>query len=289
MKKRMMAIALIMVPCFVFGATLPEPMLTYPHDTIFVGSLLDTLWCPHDSATVFYTTDGSKPNTLDEFVPPGSRMPFRFDSTVTLKAYSWWRMESGEVLHSDTITLKYTEKLSPPINLQLTYTFIDSIIVDIARPESGAIIHYTTDGSTPDSTSMVYSLSIILKETTTLKYFATKKNCLPSDVLTRVFEKVSVNVKNTTSDLQKDITLTVIPSRISKNNLVFTFTLAQRDKVTISIIDCKGHLITTVANANYEKGIHELLWAIGDTPQGIYLVKINTSKGKIVKGFSLVR
>jgi hypothetical protein len=289
MKKSVMAIALVMLPCIVFGATLPEPMLTVPHDTIFTGRLLDTLWCPHDSGTVYYTTNGSNPTTMGPFVGAGYRWPFSFDSTVTLKAFSWWRMESGEVLHSDTITVKYTKKLSPPINYQAPGTFIDSIKIEFAKPETGATIHYTTDGTMPDSTSTIYTLPIVFKETTTLNYMATKRNCLPSDILTRTYEKMPVSALNRQMALHECNTLKVIASYRSKSNMVLNFTLTQPEDVFITINDFSGRSITTIVNKRYGKGIHDYSWPIHGISAGIYFVKMETSTGNLIKRVSLVR
>ena len=81
----------------------------------------------------------------------------------------------------------------------------------------------------------------------------------------------------------------IIPSRSSKNSLIFTFPLSHQDKVTINICDFSGRSIAAIANDTYEKGTHELSWTTGNIPRGIYLVRMNTSKGNIVKRFSLVR
>ena len=56
--------------------------------------------------------------------------------------------------------------------------------------ESGAEIHYTTDGSTPTSASPTYSTAITLTDTTTVKAIAVK-NGLSSSVATQTFTKGS--------------------------------------------------------------------------------------------------
>jgi hypothetical protein len=284
-----MAIALVLLPCLVFGATLPEPMLTYPNDTIFGGTLRDTLWCPHDSGTVFYTTNGSSPNTVSPFVSSGFKWPFNFDSTVTLKAFTWWRTGAGEVLYSNTITVKYTKKLSPPINDQSSKSFADSLIIRLTRPESGVTIHFTLDGSTPDSTRTVYTVPIVIKETVTIKYLATKPKCIASDILSRTYEKVPVSVNGQRMASQESNSLNVVTSGKSHSNIILDFSLTQPEDVFITMSDFSGRPIATLVNKRYGKGIHELSWDTRDIPAGLYLLKMKTSTGNLVKRVSLVR
>lgn len=185
--------------------------------------------------------------------------------------------------------MKYTEKLSPPINYQAPGTFTDSIIIQIVRPESDVTIHFTLDGSPPDSTSTIYTLPIVLKETTTLKHMATKRNCLPSDILTRTYEKMSVSALNRQMALHECNTLKVIASYRSKSNMVLNFTLTQPEDVFITINDFSGRSIATIVNKRYGKGIHDYSWPIHGISAGIYFVKMETSTGNLIKRVSLVR
>ena len=56
--------------------------------------------------------------------------------------------------------------------------------------ESGATIHYTTDGSTPTAASTVYSSPLTLTETTTVKAIAIKDG-VSSTVTSRTYTKGS--------------------------------------------------------------------------------------------------
>lgn len=66
-------------------------------------------------------------------------------------------------------------------------TFSDTGTVNITA-ESGATIHYTTDGSTPTASSTTYSGSITLTDTTTVKAVAVK-NGVTSEVASKTFTK----------------------------------------------------------------------------------------------------
>ena len=66
-------------------------------------------------------------------------------------------------------------------------TFTSAQNVTIACATSGATIHYTTDGTTPTTSSSVYSSAISVSETTTIKAIAVKSGMNNSDVATATY------------------------------------------------------------------------------------------------------
>ena len=68
-------------------------------------------------------------------------------------------------------------------------SFAESTQVTITA-ESGAEIHYTTDGSTPTASSTLYSEALTLSDTTTVKAIAIK-NGISSSVSSKTFTKSS--------------------------------------------------------------------------------------------------
>ena len=70
-----------------------------------------------------------------------------------------------------------------------TTPFADTTQVTMSGP-TGAAIRYTTDGSTPDEESTLYSEAITLNATTTVKAIAIKDG-VKSEVTTKVFTKSS--------------------------------------------------------------------------------------------------
>lgn len=68
-------------------------------------------------------------------------------------------------------------------------TFSSSQSISISTPTSGAIIYYTLDGSTPNTSSTRYTGSFDITYDVTIKAFATKSGYLNSSVDTEVFTR----------------------------------------------------------------------------------------------------
>ena len=76
-----------------------------------------------------------------------------------------------------------------PVILPGTTAFETNVTVTISTSTPGATIHYTLDGSTPTTSSPVYTDPLVLSATTTVKAFAVKAGLLDSEVATRTYTK----------------------------------------------------------------------------------------------------
>jgi hypothetical protein len=83
-------------------------------------------------------------------------------------------------------TVVDTPVFSPPAG-----TFNDSVSVSISTTTGGASIYYTVDGSTPTSSSILYTGPITLNQTTTLKAIGIAAGYTDSAVATAVYTIVS--------------------------------------------------------------------------------------------------
>ena len=133
----------------------------------------------------FYTTDGTTPTT-------GSTQysgPITVNRSMTIRAIS----VADGLGQSDVASASYIINGSTPPQAALptfsptpgTYTSAQSVSISDATPN--AVIHFTTDGSTPTTSSPVYSGPISVSSTSTLRALAVASGFSPSAVATGVY------------------------------------------------------------------------------------------------------
>ena len=135
-------------------------------------------------ASIRYTTDGSTPTSSYGTVYSGA---VSISSTTTLRAIAYKSGMTNSAVNSATYTI-ITGTVANPQFSPGGGTYTSSQSVSISSSTSGAAIRYTTDGSTPtSSTGTVYSSAISVSSTTTLKAIAYKSGMTDSSVSTAVY------------------------------------------------------------------------------------------------------
>ncbi len=124
-------------------------------------------------ATIYYTTDGTTPTTSS----PMYSSSFKLTSTKTVKAFAVKTGMLDSSVASQSITVSTVT--APTINVTAV---AGGQQVSISSGTSGATIHYTTDGTTPTTSSPMYSSSFKLISSKTVKAFAVKTGMLDSSV-----------------------------------------------------------------------------------------------------------
>jgi len=147
-------------------------------------------------ATIKFTTDGSIPSETNGLVYTGA---FTVSATATIKAVA---IKTG-IINSNIVSASFvinTEKAATPVFSPAGGTYSTAQSVNLTTSTNGAIIKYTTDGSTPSSSNgLTYSSAISVNATTTIKAVATKTNMADSEVATAAYtiqEAVSAPVFN---------------------------------------------------------------------------------------------
>jgi hypothetical protein len=156
------------------------PVLNPPGGT-FVGPVQVTISDSTAGATIYYTTDGSTPTTSST-VYTG---PISVTRTTTIKAMA----AASGMANSDVASATYTivAVVATPTLSPAGGTFISSVQVTISDSTAGATIYYTTDGSTPTTSSTVYTGPISVTRTTTIKAMAAPSGMADSSVASATY------------------------------------------------------------------------------------------------------
>jgi hypothetical protein len=116
--------------------------------------------------TIYYTTNGSTPTTSSTKYSGAIAV----SATETLKAIAVVSGDTGSAVASAAYTIQKTA--ATPVFSQATGTYTAPVSVSISDATSGAAIYYTTNGSTPTTSSTKYSGAIAVSATETLKAIA---------------------------------------------------------------------------------------------------------------------
>ncbi len=117
-------------------------------------------------AVIYYTTNGSTPTTASTVYST----PISVGSTETIQAIAVAPNYSASGIASATYTI--TPPAATPTFSIATGTYTTTQSVTISDATGGATIYYTTNGSTPTTSSTVYSSAISVSSTETIKAIA---------------------------------------------------------------------------------------------------------------------
>lgn len=138
-----------------------------------------TLATAAPGGVIRYTTDGSAPNNLS----PQYTGPISVTSAMTINAISVLSDGSQSGTASGTYVVSTTGgKVSTPVFSLASGSYPSAIDVTLGSATNGAVIRFTTDGSTPTASSPAYGGPIPLTANTTVKAIALKPGMTTSDV-----------------------------------------------------------------------------------------------------------
>jgi len=119
-------------------------------------------------AVIYYTTDGSTPTTSSTTYSAAIAV----SATATIKAVAAASGYSNSAVGSATYTISAPPPAAAPTLSPATGTYASTQTVTLADTTPGAVIYYTTDGSTPTAASAIYSAALTVSATTTIKALA---------------------------------------------------------------------------------------------------------------------
>jgi len=174
------------------------PTFSPPDGTEFTGSVNVTISTATAGATVFYTTDGSAPDTGSSNNGTAS-VQVGLTDTTTLKSRAYKDDTHAE---SAIAVADYTEILptvATPTISPHGGDFYSSVSVTISTVTSGATVFYTTDGSSPSDTHYagfgLNSVNFSLTDSATVKANAYKQDYNASGIDTAVFTDMTPTVR----------------------------------------------------------------------------------------------
>lgn len=147
--------------------------------------------CATPGATIRYTTDGSNPNeSSTQYTGP---IPVNQNTTL-FKAYASANGYADSMVAAANYKLAQNKAETPTfIPAAGAYSEPQKVAITCGTP--GATIRYTTNGSTPNTSSPLYHAPIIVDKNTVVKAYAAANNCADSAVATASYKIVSERVE----------------------------------------------------------------------------------------------
>ncbi len=136
-------------------------------------------------AIIHYTTDGTTPSLSSPVFNPAS--PISVTSTQTIKALA----VAPSYVTSPEAAATYTIAALAPVISPPTDFYFPPISVTITDATPNAVIHYTTDGTTPTPTSPIYGGTFTVTSPERVRAIATAPNLAPSALTNADFDVMS--------------------------------------------------------------------------------------------------
>ena len=157
-----------------------EPVLS-PGAETFSGSVSVSITDATAGATIYYTLDGSTPTVASAVYTA----PIAVAATTTIQAIA----SAPGYLQSGATSATYIDSLqvaTPTFNPSSS-TSTQPILVTISDSTAGASIYYTTNGTTPTTSSTLYTGVVTVSTTETLNAIAVATGFVASDVASATY------------------------------------------------------------------------------------------------------
>ena len=150
-----------------------------PGGGTFYSTQLVTLKDTTAGAAIYYTTDGSTPTSSSSLY----KTAISVSKNMTIKAMAAAPGLTASPVASATYTISTYGYTAPPTFSPGGGSFTAAQSVSVGDTSKGAVIYYTTDGTTPTTSSAVYNKALAVAYTTTVKAIAVAPGMQPSSVV----------------------------------------------------------------------------------------------------------
>jgi peptidoglycan/xylan/chitin deacetylase (PgdA/CDA1 family) len=171
---------------------------------------------------IYYTTNGTTPTTSS----PAYTAPFNVSTTTTVKFFATDKAGNAEAVKTQVVqvdTAKPVTTVSCNGSACSTGWYRTApVTVALSATDSGSAgldkTYYTTDGSTPTTSSTIYSGQFTVTGTTTVKYFSTDRAGNAETVKTQLIQidttapTVSITQPASGSSVTRGTTVTIVAS-----------------------------------------------------------------------------
>ena len=139
-----------------------------PAAGIYTSAQSVTISDATSNATIYYTTNGTAPTTSSTKYTG----PITVSSTETLEAIAVATGNTNSAVASAAYTITSLTPVATPTFSPAAGTYTSAQSVTISDATSGATIYYTTNGTTPTTSSTAYTGPITVSSTETLEAIA---------------------------------------------------------------------------------------------------------------------
>jgi hypothetical protein len=145
--------------------TTPPTITINPVAGTYTGTQSVTL-SANETSTIYYTLDGSTPTTSSSVYSA----PISVSASETIKYFGVDSAGNNSVVQTANYTINVDT--TPPVITAspAAGSYSSSQSVTLSSNETGSTIYYTTNGTTPTTSSTVYSSPITISATTTLQF-----------------------------------------------------------------------------------------------------------------------
>ena len=168
------------IAAYSIAPILPAPVLS-PSPGIYSSAQTVTITDGTAGTTIYYTTDGTTPTSSSEIYSA----PIAVSASETLQAIAGATGYNNSPVAGGTYTI--AAQLPAPTFSLAAGTYNNSQSVTIGDATAGATIYYTTNGTTPTTSSTVYSSAIAVSATETLEAIAVEAGYTSSAVATAAY------------------------------------------------------------------------------------------------------
>jgi len=170
----------ILTGAFTYVATvLPTPTFSVAGGTYTTAQTV-TISDATTGATIYYTTNGTTPTTSS----------VRYTGPITVSATETLKAIAAETNYTTSAVATATYTITPvatPVFSPAAGTYTSTQSVAISDATSGATIYYTTNGTTPTTSSTKYNAAITVSTTETIEAIAIKTSSTNSAVATATY------------------------------------------------------------------------------------------------------